>query len=166
LTEDGHADTAVSGPPATLVPEDNRAAWSALWAAHAAGDLPTAVVLAHRLEVQLEAEYGPSHPDTITVLSARAWLTLIQRTDPRGTAELLITTALRRQAARARSELETARAARNAHAVWRNLRDQDPEGAREMAEPLADRLAILGEDVRRRDVLDWTAAVPTEIDRS
>lgn len=66
----------------------------------------------------------------------------------------------------ARSELETARAARNAHAVWRNLRDQDPEGAREMAEPLADRLAILGEDVRRRDVLDWTAAVPTEIDRS
>ncbi|MCX4633085.1 hypothetical protein [Streptomyces sp. NBC_01443] len=98
------------------------------------GDLPTAVVLAHRLEAQLEAEYGPSHSDTITVLSARAWLTLIQRADPRGTAELLLTTALRRQAARARPELETARAARNAHAVWRILCDQDPEGAREMAE--------------------------------
>lgn len=128
------AGPGVSGPPATLVPEDHRAAWTALWATHAAGDLPTAVVLAHRLEAQLEAEYGPSHPDTITVLSARAWLTLIQRADPRGTVELLLTTAIRRQAARARPELETARAARNAHAVWRILCDQDPEGAREMAE--------------------------------
>lgn len=32
------------------------------------------------------------------VLSARAWLTPLQRTDPRGTAELLIATALRRKA--------------------------------------------------------------------
>ncbi|MFE6848265.1 hypothetical protein [Streptomyces sp. NPDC057686] len=49
-----------------LVPEDHRAVWTALWAMHAAGDLPTALVLAHRLEAQLEAEYGPSRPDTIT----------------------------------------------------------------------------------------------------
>ncbi|MFI8106684.1 hypothetical protein [Streptomyces sp. NPDC086023] len=95
---------------------------------------------------------------TVIVLTTRAWLTLIQRTDPRGTAELLITTALRRQAARARPEAETIRAARNAHAVWRILRRQDPEGAREIAESLADMLAILGEDVRRQDVRNRTGA--------
>lgn len=84
------------------------------------------------------------------MLSTRAWLTLTQRTDPRGTGEMVITTALRRQVARARPSWKQRGRARSAHAVRRVLRDQDREGAREMAEPPADMLAILGEDVRRR----------------
>ncbi|TDU80605.1 hypothetical protein EDD91_7489 [Streptomyces sp. KS 21] len=51
-----------------------------MWAAHAAWDLPTAVMLAYRLETQLEAEFGPTDPTTVLVLSARARLTLLQRT--------------------------------------------------------------------------------------
>ncbi|MET9695102.1 hypothetical protein ABZY81_43200 [Streptomyces sp. NPDC006514] len=50
------------------------------------------------------------------MLTARAWLTLCQRTDRHGTTELLITTALRCQAARYRPEADTIHTARNAHA--------------------------------------------------
>ncbi|MCX4784625.1 hypothetical protein [Streptomyces sp. NBC_01264] len=141
------------------VPE-YRAMWAAVWAHHAAGDLPAAVTAAYKLESALSGWFGESDAATITVLTARAWLTLCQRTDWRGTTELLITTALRCRAARHRPEYDTVRTARNAHAAWRLLREEDPEAAADLAAPLADMLAILGEDVRRRDVLDWTEAVP------
>ncbi|MEU8436924.1 hypothetical protein AB0F18_29275 [Streptomyces sp. NPDC029216] len=85
-----------SVPPHAGPPEVHRETWAFLWAAHAAGDLPTGVRHAHRLEVELETAHGPRHPYTITALTARAWLTLCQRTDPAATADLLITTALRR----------------------------------------------------------------------
>ncbi|WP_405827280.1 MULTISPECIES: hypothetical protein [unclassified Streptomyces] len=94
------------------------------------------------------------------MLTARAWLTLCQRTDWYGTTELLITTALRCQAARYRPEADTIRTARNAHACWHLLRKESPERAADLAGRLADMLAILGEDYRRRDVLAWTEAVP------
>lgn len=42
---------------------------------------------------------------------------------------------------------------------WRRG-DRDPDGVRQIAEPLAGMLAILGEDVRCRDVLNRSAAVP------
>ncbi|MBT2470231.1 hypothetical protein J7E97_20710 [Streptomyces sp. ISL-66] len=52
------------------------------------------------------------------------------------------------------------RTARNAHAAWRLLREEDPEAAADLAAPLADMLAILGADDRHRDVVEQTMAVP------
>ncbi|MFD9270937.1 hypothetical protein ACFWB1_26115 [Streptomyces goshikiensis] len=129
-----------------------REMWGAVWAHHAAGDLPAAVTAAYQLETALSGWFGESDA-TITVLIARAWLTLCQRTDWQGTTELLITTALRCRAARHRPEADTVRTARNAHAAWHLLREEDPEAAADLAAPLADMLAILGEDDRRNDVL-------------
>ncbi|WP_392895803.1 hypothetical protein [Streptomyces sp. LN699] len=141
-------------PSATLVPDAHREAWTTLWAAHAAGDLPEAFAEAHQLERALEAEYGHLYPCTVTVLTARAWLTLCRRSDWPGTVELLITTALRRHSIGARPQTDTARAARNAHAVWRlEVLPVDPQTALGLADPLADMLAILGEPALRRDVL-------------
>ncbi|MEU7068157.1 hypothetical protein [Streptomyces sp. NPDC046161] len=134
-----------AGPSPSLVPEAHRETWAALWAAHAAGDLAAAVRLAHRLEGELETAHGPRHPYTITALTARAWLELCQRTDPAATADLLITTALRRYAARARPTVDTLRAARNAHALWATLLHSDPGAAGALASRLADMLAALGE---------------------
>ncbi|MFD9475015.1 hypothetical protein [Streptomyces goshikiensis] len=127
-----------------------REMWAAVWAA--AGDLPAAVTAAYKLETALSGWSGESDA-TITVLIARAWLTLCQRTDWQGTTELLITTALRCRAARHRPEADTVRTARNAHAAWHLLREEDPQAAADLAVPLADMLAILGEDDRRNDVL-------------
>ncbi|MFZ3475730.1 hypothetical protein ACODT3_40155 [Streptomyces sp. 4.24] len=151
---------ALTAPPATLVPETHREQWAAVWAAHAAGDLPTAVALAYKLEASLSGQFGDLDASTITVLTARAWLTLCQRTDWHGTTELLIATALRRQGAKYRPEADTMRTARNAHAAWHILREEDPEAAAGLAAPLADMLAILGEDDRHRDVLEQTTAAP------
>ncbi|MFD8025790.1 hypothetical protein ACFV6G_35925 [Streptomyces lavendulae] len=147
-----------TGPPPSLVPEIHRPAWTALWAAHAAGDLATAETLAHRLELDLEADHGPRHPYTITLLTARAWLTLCQRTDPAATADLLVTTALRRHAARALPEADTRRAARNAHALWVGLRVTDPEAARDLARRLEDTLAAVGETRLADHVREFSAA--------
>ncbi|MER6319346.1 hypothetical protein ABT237_37180 [Streptomyces sp. NPDC001581] len=80
---------------------------------HEEEDLPTAVVLAYKLETALAGSFGEDAA-TISVLTARAWLTLCRRTDRYGTTELLITTALRCQAARYRPEADTIRTARNA----------------------------------------------------
>lgn len=133
--------------------------WAAVRAVHAEGDLPTAVALACKLETCLAGWFGEDAA-TLTVLTARTWLTLCQRTDWHGTTELLITTALRCQAARYRPEADTIRMARNAHACWHLLRREDPQAAADLAGRLADMLATLGEDYRRCDVLAWTAAVP------
>lgn len=50
------------------------------------------------------------------------------------------------------------RTARNAHAAWHLLRQEDPEAAADLEAPLADMLTVLGEDDRRRDVLAWEPA--------
>ncbi|MFF3089974.1 hypothetical protein ACFVRB_33800 [Streptomyces nojiriensis] len=151
--------------PAALPPilknKEYRGMWAAVWAAHAEGDLPAAVALAYKLETALAGWFGEDAA-TVTVLTARAWLTLCQRTDWHGTTELLITTALRCQAARYRPEADTIRTARNAHACWRLLREESPEAAADLAGRLADMLATLGEDDRRRDVLAWNEAVPVD----
>ncbi|MFD8633740.1 hypothetical protein [Streptomyces sp. NPDC059533] len=156
------ARTATTDNAAFALPDwpaqEHRDMWAAVWAAHAAGDLPTAVTLAYKLETTLGEHHGDMHPATVTVLTARAWLTLCQRTDRQGTAELLITTALRCRAARYRPEADTVRTARNAHATWHLLRKEDQEAAADLAAPLADMLAILGEDDRRKDVLAWERA--------
>ncbi|MFJ8570388.1 hypothetical protein [Streptomyces sp. NPDC093514] len=153
------APPAPAALPALLESDAYRKMWAAVWAAHAEGDLPTAVALAYKLETALAGWFGEDAA-TITVLTARAWLTLCQRTDWHGTTELLITTALRCQAARYRPEADTIRTARNAHACWHLLRKESPERAADLAGRLADMLAILGEDYRRRDVLAWAGAVP------
>ncbi|MFD6891820.1 hypothetical protein [Streptomyces sp. NPDC059957] len=145
-------------PPVAPVPEHHREAWARLRAAYDAGDLPTAVVCVLKLETALEAEYGPLDPHTVNALTIRAWLTLYQRTDLDGTVELLIATVLRRQAAKVRPKADTARAARNAHAVWLRLMDEDPQAALTVAPSLADMLAIRGWDNHRRDVLARTEA--------
>ncbi|MFE2273343.1 hypothetical protein ACFXB4_29425 [Streptomyces lavendulae] len=135
-----------TGPPPSLVPEIHRPAWAALWAAHAAGDLATAETLAHRLELALEVDHGPRHPYTITLLTARAWITLCRDTDPVATVELLTTTAARRHAAHAHPDADTRRAARNGHALWAGLVRSRPEAAATLAAPLADVLAMVGEE--------------------
>lgn len=153
------APAALAALPPLLESDAYRGMWAAVWAAHTDGDLPTAVALAYKLETALSGWFGEDAA-TITVLTARAWLTLCQRTDWHGTTELLITTALRCQAARYRPEVDTIRTARNAHACWHLLRREDPQAAADLAGRLADTLAILGEDDRRRDVLARTEAVP------
>ncbi|WP_328966209.1 hypothetical protein [Streptomyces virginiae] len=146
--------------PALLGSEAYREMWAAAWAAHRTGDLPAAVALAYKLETTLVEQVGDMHPATVTVLTARAWLTLCQRTELRETTELLIVTALRCRATRYRPEADTIRTARNAHACWHLLRKESPEQAAALAGRLADMLAILGEDDRRRDVLTWNGVLP------
>lgn len=116
------------------------------------GDLPTAVALASQMEVLLEELHGSRHPCTITVLTARAWLTLCRRTDRPETVELHIKTALRRQAARAQPEADTLRAARNAHACWHVVAKRDTAAAEALAGPLAGMLTSLGLDELRDNV--------------
>ncbi|MFE5621075.1 hypothetical protein ACFQ8S_03315 [Streptomyces virginiae] len=70
---------------------------------------------------------------------------------------MIITPALRCQAARYRPEADAIRTARNAHACWHLLGREDPQAAADLAGRLAD---MLGEDHRRRDVLARTEAVP------
>ncbi|MEU5069104.1 hypothetical protein AB0G95_34255 [Streptomyces virginiae] len=154
-----HTPTAPAALPPLLESDAYRGMWASVWAAHTDGDLPTAVALAYKLETALSGWFGEDAA-TITVLTARAWLTLCQRTDWHGTTELLITTALRCQATRYRPEADTIRTARNAHACWHLLRREDPQAAADLAGRLADMLAILGEDDRRRDVLARIEAVP------
>ncbi|MFE2857380.1 hypothetical protein ACFXJO_40465 [Streptomyces lavendulae] len=139
------------------VPE-YREMWAAVWAHHAAGDLPAAVTTACKLEHALSGWFGEQDASTITVLTARAWLTLCQRTDWQGTTELLITTALRCHAARYRPETDTVRTARNAHAAWHLLRKENPEAAADLGAPLADMLAILGETRLADHVWEFSAA--------
>ncbi|MEU2395093.1 hypothetical protein [Streptomyces sp. NPDC007369] len=129
-----------------------------------AGALADAIVTAYRIETDLAQEYGPKHPHTLNVMTLRAGLAVRSTaTDGRwaDTAELLIETAECRRDAGA-PPAETVRVIANAHAVWRNLRDQDPETARELASRLLDvidALALLGGEAdgeaRARDVVRW-----------
>ncbi|GLW03436.1 hypothetical protein Slala05_70660 [Streptomyces lavendulae subsp. lavendulae] len=73
-----HPDPPPLQPPAGPAPVLTGPPPSLVWAAHRAGDLATAETLAHRLELDLEADHGPWHPYIITLLAAaRAWITPI-----------------------------------------------------------------------------------------
>ncbi|MFF4448838.1 hypothetical protein [Streptomyces sp. NPDC001502] len=122
-------------------------------------DAGAAAAFASKPETALACWFGEDAA-TVTVLTARAWLTLCRRTDWYGTTELLVTTALRGRAARYRPEADTIRTARNAHACRHPLGRESPERAGDLAGRPADMLAILGEDCRRDDVLAWSGAVP------
>lgn len=117
----------------------------AVWAAHPEGDLPTAVALASKLETTLAGWFGDDAA-TVTVMTARAWLTLCRRTDRYGTTELLIATALRCQAGPVPPQ--------GRHDPYGPLlRKESPERAADLTGRLVDMLAILGKDDRRRDCL-------------
>ncbi|MFF4392933.1 hypothetical protein ACFY0G_40365 [Streptomyces sp. NPDC001552] len=149
---------------ASPLPAAYRARLEGLRAQDEAGALPDAIITAHRIERDLAEEYGPKHPHTINVLTLRAGLTVRSTvTDEHwaDTAELLIDTAERRRDAGA-PPAETVRVIANAHAVWRKLRKEDPETARELASRLVDiidYLALLGAEAdgeaRARDVFRW-----------
>lgn len=135
------------------LPAAHEEAWGRLLAAHGAGDTATAIALAERTEAALEAEYGPLHPYTVQVLSARAWLVLGRHDDLSATVRLLVRTALRRRRAGAEPRSETAQVARNAHAAWRSLAATDPRQALELSGPLTDMLGELGWPGRAQDVV-------------
>ncbi|MEW2310652.1 hypothetical protein AB0918_18760 [Streptomyces sp. NPDC006864] len=123
-------------------------ALAAVRAAEAADRIPEAAALAETLAKQAEADHGPLHPHTVSILTLRAWLTL--RADGAWAAEALIETAQRRIAAHAPPD-ETARLTHNAHATWRMIAREDPDYARDLTARL---LGILtGDDRRTADVL-------------
>ncbi|WP_367141234.1 MULTISPECIES: hypothetical protein [Streptomyces] len=127
-------------------------------AADRAGDLIAAIIAAVTLETALEREFGPHHPHTINTLTLRAWLTLRQQ--PRGheTAQLLLQTATRRHEAGALPYEDTARCARNAHAVWREVARTDPGTGAAMCAEVLQALDFLDERGRARDVRAWCDA--------
>ncbi|MFD0270865.1 hypothetical protein ACFVGY_30520 [Streptomyces sp. NPDC127106] len=146
------------------LPATYRVRMEGLRAQDEAGALADAIVTAYRIETDLAQEYGPKHPHTLNMMTLRAGLT-VRSTATDGhwadTAELLIETAERRRDAGA-PPAETIRVIANAHAVWRKLREQDPETARELASRLLDiidALALLGSEdngeARARDVVRW-----------
>ncbi|MEV7420383.1 hypothetical protein [Streptomyces sp. NPDC089919] len=143
-----------------LLPEVYRPAWNRMVDAHQAGDTPAAVMHAYHLETLLSAAYGPQDPHTVQVLSARAWLTMVQKMDLAGTVELLILTALRRQGICA-DQAETEQFASNAFGYWGRLLADDAPAALALAPALADLLAILGWEERRGLVLMYAEAQPT-----
>ncbi|MEU9237106.1 hypothetical protein [Streptomyces subrutilus] len=150
-----HAPVHDAVPWGSPLPAAHHDTWAQVLAAHGAGDIPAAIILAEKVESALEAEYGPLHPHTVTALSARAWLTLARQSDQYATVELLIHTALRRREAHAQPRTETAQVVRNAHAAWRSLGKEDPEGALELSGALADMLTKFGWQSRTQDVLRW-----------
>ncbi|MEV6668673.1 hypothetical protein [Streptomyces sp. NPDC051162] len=92
------------------------------------GDLAGAAAAAEDLETVLTAELGPLHPHTLGALATRAWLSLLLRDDWAAATRLHVLAAERRRQAGA-PDVETRRAARNAHAAWALLRAADPASA-------------------------------------
>ncbi|MGW2599510.1 hypothetical protein [Streptomyces klenkii] len=134
-----------------------RLQWAQLLRQEQAGALVEAVITAHRIETTLTEEFGPAHPHTINLMTVRAWLTLRigAEAELAETIELLVETAERRREAAAQPEEDTARLARNAHALWRRLTAEDPESAREQAERLLVLLVVLDDGRRSGDVIRW-----------
>ncbi|MEU2867939.1 hypothetical protein ABZ769_01840 [Streptomyces olivoreticuli] len=110
-------------------------------AAELRGDLAGAGAAAEELEAALTADLGPLHPHTLGALATRAWLSLLLRSDWSAATRLHVLTAERRRRAGA-PDVETRRAARNAHAAWALLRTIDPAAA-ETLRPELGRVAHL-----------------------
>ncbi|MGW1076038.1 hypothetical protein [Streptomyces sp. NPDC002537] len=121
-----------------------------------ADDLDTAVITATNLETALTQEYGPRHPHTLNILTLRTWLTLRRQPTTRDTLDLLLHTTGRRHEAHALPPEDTARCARNAHAVWGRLTGTDPSAARELSADVLRVLDLVGETSRARDIRAWT----------
>ncbi|WKU42614.1 hypothetical protein Q3V23_00175 [Streptomyces sp. VNUA116] len=127
-------------------------------AADRVGDLVAAIVAAVTLETALEREFGPHHPHTVNTLTLRAWLTLRQQPHGHETAQLLLQTATRRHEAGALPYGDTARCARNAHAVWREVARTDPGTGGALCADVLRVLELLGEAGRACDVRAWCDA--------
>ncbi|MEU8550958.1 hypothetical protein AB0C81_28940 [Streptomyces roseoverticillatus] len=155
------APTSASGWQQPL-PAHHQVLFEHLTAADRAGDLIAAIVAAVTLETALEREFGPHHPHTINTLTLRAWLTLRQQPHGHETAQLLLHTATRRHEASALPYEDTARCARNAHAVWQEAARTDPAMGAALSVGLLQVLELLGERDRAHDVRAWcaTALVP------
>ncbi|MFD6280687.1 hypothetical protein ACFWFI_34740 [Streptomyces sp. NPDC060209] len=140
----GRATAAVPPEWAAPLPPQYASAWAELVAHEKAGRLVEAIVAAAQLETALAGAFGPLAPPTVNVLTTRAAFTVrrVEETeDWAETTELLVQTAQRRREAGA-PEDETQRVISNAHAAWIRLAVEDPEYARETAEPV---LVLLGD---------------------
>ncbi|WP_367138993.1 MULTISPECIES: hypothetical protein [Streptomyces] len=127
-------------------------------AADRAGDLVAAIVAAATLETALAQEFGPLHPHTVNILTLRAWLTLRRQPHEHETAQLLLQTATCRHEAGALPYEDTARCARNAHVVWREVARTDPGAGAALCADALRVLELLGEVGRARDVRAWCDA--------
>ncbi|MFK0296623.1 hypothetical protein ACIQU6_39985 [Streptomyces sp. NPDC090442] len=132
-----------AGEWAAPLPPQYASAWIAVTTHARAGRFVDAIITADQLENALAGTLGPLAPATINVMTARAWLTLRQTKsgDWAETTDLLVQTAQRRREAKA-PEDDTEHTIRNAHAAWIRLIREDPEYARELAEPV---LLLLGD---------------------
>ncbi|GHH56220.1 hypothetical protein [Streptomyces candidus] len=140
----GRATAAVPPEWAAPLPPQYASAWAELVAHEKAGRLVEAIVAAAQLETALSGAVGPLAPPTVNVMTTRAAFTVRrveESEDWAETMELLVQTAQRRREAGA-PEDETQRVISNAHAAWFRLAVEDPEYARETAEPV---LVLLGD---------------------
>ncbi|MFE2829358.1 hypothetical protein [Streptomyces sp. NPDC059271] len=140
----GRATAAVPPEWAAPLPPQYASVWAELVAHEKAGRLVEAIVAAAQLETALAGAFGPLAPPTVNVMTTRAAFTVrrVEETeDWAETMELLVQTAQRRREAGA-PEDETQRVISNAHAAWIRLAVEDPEYARETAEPV---LVLLGD---------------------
>ncbi|WP_137235530.1 hypothetical protein [Streptomyces sp. BPSDS2] len=145
----GPAPAAVPPEWAAPLPPQYGTAWADLIAHEKAGQLVEAIVAAAQLETVLAGTLGPLAPPTVNVLTVRAALTIrrVEETeDWAETMDLLVQTAQRRREAGA-PEDETQRVISNAHATWMRLSADDPEYARETADPV---LVLLGDDPQHK----------------
>ena len=110
------------------------------------------------LEKILFDALGPTHPDTIGILTVRSWLVLsTPNGHPAETLELLLETAERRIAGLAEPRSDTTRIIWNAHVLWQQLRDEHAEIALKAAASL---MPLLQNYPRRmKDVMEWVANV-------
>ncbi|MGW5336181.1 hypothetical protein [Streptomyces bauhiniae] len=152
-TPDAGTAPAAPTPPewAAPLPPQYAPAWAELVAHEQGGRLVEAIVAAAQLEGTLAGVYGPHAPPTVNVLTVRSAFTVRrveESEDWAETLELLVQTAQRRREAGA-PEDDTQRVIRNAHAVWIRLAVDDPDYARETAEPVLVLLGDLPEHKRR-----------------
>ncbi|MCT9093909.1 hypothetical protein N4G70_34390 [Streptomyces sp. ASQP_92] len=147
----GRATAAVPPEWAAPLPPQYASVWAELVAHERAGRLVEAIVAAAQIETALAGAFGPLAPPTVNVMTTRAAFTVrrVEETeDWAETLELLVQTAQRRREAGA-PEDETQRVISNAHAVWIRLAVEDPEYARETAEPVLVLLGDVPENKRR-----------------
>ncbi|MET9183255.1 hypothetical protein ABZX88_34350 [Kitasatospora aureofaciens] len=117
-----------------------------------AGDLGGALVTAEMLETALEGAHGPHHPHTVNALGVRAWLAFRRGEDWAETTSTLLQAVARRREAGA-PEGDTRRLVKNARLAWRQLAEEDPEYAQEIAADVVE--ALEGDDSRARAVIRW-----------
>ncbi|GAA0347278.1 hypothetical protein [Streptomyces blastmyceticus] len=144
------------------LPSHHQPLYAHLLTAERAHDLAAAITIATTLETALTQRYGLRHPHTLNILTLRTWLTLRHQPNSHDTIELLLHTAQQRHEADAQPPQDTARCARNAHALWRRLAHTDPLAGWELSADVIRVLDLIGETSRARDVRGRTAAARPE----